>query len=136
MGRSACTKPQCLHKGALYLYLTLSFLYRFKEIQTLENRLAFLCLMCLKSVFTRYNKRRPHSYFACLILPFYNPIKHYLTTGRSFYVVIEHRSCHGIFRCMDAAMRRSCLVRRNNKRASSREEYTPCINIKSARRIY
>jgi hypothetical protein len=24
MGRTACTEPQCLYKGALYLYLTFS----------------------------------------------------------------------------------------------------------------
>ena len=24
MGRTACTEPQCLHKGALYLYLYLT----------------------------------------------------------------------------------------------------------------
>jgi len=24
MGRTACTKPQCLYKGDLYLYLTLT----------------------------------------------------------------------------------------------------------------
>jgi len=28
MGRTACTEPQCLHKGALYLYLTVElYLY-------------------------------------------------------------------------------------------------------------
>jgi len=30
MGRTACTEPQCLYKGALYLYLTTALLAEFR----------------------------------------------------------------------------------------------------------
>jgi len=35
MGRTACTEPQCLYKGALYLYL-------FSDVETVGNVLTIL----------------------------------------------------------------------------------------------
>ena len=32
MGRTACTEPQCVYKGALYLFTFLQFRRRFREI--------------------------------------------------------------------------------------------------------
>jgi len=38
MGRTACTEPQCLYKGALYLYFLLLFCIYFSK---------FICLYTL-----------------------------------------------------------------------------------------
>ena len=32
MGRTACTEPQCVYKGALYLYLTLPYIRCVQEV--------------------------------------------------------------------------------------------------------
>jgi hypothetical protein len=40
MGRTACTEPQCLYKGALYLYLILPpfvNIYKWNSNQTFNN---------------------------------------------------------------------------------------------------
>ena len=33
MGRTACTEPQCLYKGALYLYIITSIIFIERDVQ-------------------------------------------------------------------------------------------------------
>jgi hypothetical protein len=40
MGRTACTKPQCLYKGALYLYVSFSVLYSYFRLKSI---IFFVC---------------------------------------------------------------------------------------------
>jgi hypothetical protein len=52
MGRTACTEPQCLYKGALYLYLTLYFTGQTMELADLGFEILHLlnrrnCIVCV-----------------------------------------------------------------------------------------
>ena len=55
MGRTACTEPQCLYKGALYLYLTLIYCISYVTVVTrtrlninVETYVACLANFCTK----------------------------------------------------------------------------------------
>jgi len=49
MGRTACTEPQCLYKGALYLYLYL-ILYYWSEHEPLNSKYSLISLSLLRQV--------------------------------------------------------------------------------------
>jgi hypothetical protein len=72
MGGTACTEPQCLHKGALYLYFYRPLLTpkrRGKSPFTLNKHIFYNYFVLLQNLYLIFSKYAPKSMTRPFLLP-------------------------------------------------------------------